>query len=82
VRDAIDALLRFTDKPIIALKEAVSSGLVQACLDGLRGIGRGPNLSRNWASTFNLRWKPDAMVSFLPMIRLRRPCGKLPNNSD
>lgn len=58
VRDAIDAFLRFTDKPITALKEAVSSELAQACLDGLRGIGRGhPNLSRNWISTFNLGWK-------------------------
>lgn len=41
VKDAIDAFLRFTDKPMIATKDAVTEGLVQACKDGLIGIGRG-----------------------------------------
>jgi hypothetical protein len=41
VKDAVDAFLRFTDKPMISLKEAVTAGLEQACLDGLIGIGRG-----------------------------------------
>jgi len=41
VKDAIDAFLRFTDKPMIASKEAVTSGLRQACSDGIVGIGRG-----------------------------------------
>jgi Protein of unknown function (DUF499) len=45
VKDAVDAFLRFTDKPPIASKEAVTSGLAQACLDGLVGIGRGASLS-------------------------------------
>ena len=41
VKDAIDAFLRFTDKPMISSKDAVTTGLVQACSDGLIGIGRG-----------------------------------------
>lgn len=45
VKDAIDAFLRFSDKPMIANKEAVVEGLLQACRDGLIGIGRGGSLS-------------------------------------
>ncbi|MBI2917634.1 MAG: ATP-binding protein [Chloroflexi bacterium] len=45
VRDAVDAFLRFSDKPMIASKEAVSTGLAQACKDGLVGIGRGVTVS-------------------------------------
>lgn len=41
VKDAIDAFFRFTDKPMISSKEAVTAGLIQACGDGLIGIGRG-----------------------------------------
>ncbi|RLB33346.1 MAG: hypothetical protein DRH12_18485, partial [Deltaproteobacteria bacterium] len=41
LKDAVEAFLRFTDKPIIAKKDAVTSGLAQACADGLVGIGRG-----------------------------------------
>ncbi|GAB4247437.1 MAG: DUF499 domain-containing protein [Acidobacteriota bacterium] len=41
LRDAVEAFLRFTDKPMIASKEAVTTGLAQACADGLVGIGRG-----------------------------------------
>lgn len=43
--DAVEAFLRFTDKPIVAAKEAVTAGLAQACADGLVGIGRGASLS-------------------------------------
>jgi hypothetical protein len=45
VKDAVEALLRFTDKPMIASKDAVTSGLSQACKDGVIGIRRGPNVS-------------------------------------
>ena len=41
VKDAVDAFLRFTDKPIIASRHAVTSGLAQACQDGVVGVGRG-----------------------------------------
>ena len=41
LKDAVEAFLRFTDKPMIATKEAVTAGLTQACADGLLGIGRG-----------------------------------------
>ena len=45
LKDAIEAYLRFTDKPMIATRGAVTAGLTQACADGLVGIGRGANLS-------------------------------------
>ena len=41
LREAVEAFLRFTDKPMIATKGAVTSGIEQACEDGLVGIGRG-----------------------------------------
>ena len=41
LKDAIQAYLRYTDKPMIAAKEAVTAGLTRACADGLIGIGRG-----------------------------------------
>ncbi len=45
LKDAIGAYLRFTDKPMIAAKEAVTDGLTRACADGLVGIGRGASIS-------------------------------------
>lgn len=45
LKDAVEAFLRFTDKPMVAAKEAVTAGLAQACLDGLVGVGRGASLS-------------------------------------
>jgi hypothetical protein len=45
VKEAIEAFLRFTDKPLVASKEAVASGLAQACLDGMVGIARGSSAS-------------------------------------
>ncbi len=41
LKDAVEAFLKFTDKPMIASREAVTVGLAQACADGLVGIGRG-----------------------------------------
>lgn len=45
VRDAVEAFLKFTDKPVIASRSAVISGLEAACRDGLIGIGRGLSLA-------------------------------------
>jgi hypothetical protein len=45
LKEAVEAFLRFTDKPMVSSKDAVTSGLVQACTDGLVGIGRGGSLS-------------------------------------
>ena len=44
LKDAVEAFLRYTDKPMVAAKEAVTEGLAQACADGLVGIGRGASL--------------------------------------
>ena len=51
VKDAVEAFLKFTDKPMIASRIAVTSGLANACRDGLIGIGRGLSLS-NLRSTY------------------------------
>lgn len=51
VKEAIEAFLRYTDKPIIASRDAVLAGLAQACKERLIGIGRGPslaNLQKKW----------------------------------
>jgi len=45
IKDAIDVFLRYTDKPMIASKDAVVHGLTQACKDGVLGIARGVNLT-------------------------------------
>lgn len=45
LKDAVEAFLRFTDKPMVAAKDAVTDGLTRACADGLLGIGRGGTLS-------------------------------------
>lgn len=41
VRDAVEAFLRYTDKPLVATADAVTQGLSQACRDRLLAIGRG-----------------------------------------
>ncbi len=43
--DAINAFLRFNDKPMIATKTAVTNGLIRACSEGFIGIARGTDLS-------------------------------------
>lgn len=51
VKDAIESFLRFTDKPMIASRDAVLAGLSQACKDKLVGIGLGldaTKLQRKW----------------------------------
>lgn len=45
LKDAVEAFLRFTDKPMVASREAVTAGLAQACADGVVGIGRGGSLA-------------------------------------
>lgn len=45
VKDAIEAFLRYTDKPLIASRDAVLLGLQQACEERVIGIARGVNLN-------------------------------------
>lgn len=44
IKEACDAFLRYTDKPMIAAKEAVADGVAIACREGQIGIGRGTSL--------------------------------------
>lgn len=51
IKDSIEAFIRYTDKPMIANRDAVIEGLKQACKDGLIGIGRGMSihdLQKKW----------------------------------
>lgn len=51
LNDAMEAFLRYTDKPMIASREAVTQGLAEACKNKLVGIGRGlraDNLQTRW----------------------------------
>jgi Protein of unknown function (DUF499) len=51
VKDAIEAFLRYTDKPMLASRDALLEGLKQACKEKLIGIARGVNLTnvqRKW----------------------------------
>jgi hypothetical protein len=41
VRDAVEAFVRYTDKPMVASPDAVIQGLSQACKDRIVAIGRG-----------------------------------------
>ena len=44
IKEACDAFLRYTDKPMIAAREAVADGVAIACREGQIGIGRGASL--------------------------------------
>jgi hypothetical protein len=57
VKDATEAFQRYTDKPMIASREAVLDGLKQACKEKLIGIGRGLNLNN-----LQIKWCGEEVV--------------------
>jgi hypothetical protein len=62
VKDAIEAFLRYTDKPMIASRDAVLEGLRQACGERVIGIGRGSNLNslqRKWCGDKSVVLDPN-----------------------
>jgi hypothetical protein len=51
IKDAVEAFLRYTDKPMVASRDAVIEGLKQACKEKLIGVARGAsltNVQRKW----------------------------------
>lgn len=58
VKDAVEAFLKFTDKPMVVTREAVTTGLARACERAVIGIGRGASpstfLSRTCGSAVSL----------------------------
>ena len=51
VKDALEAFLRYTDKPMLASPQALLEGLARACEDRVIGLGRGAaphDLQRRW----------------------------------
>lgn len=62
VKDAIEAFLRYTDKPMIASRDAVLEGLRQACGERVIGIGRGASLTslqRKWCGDKSITLDPN-----------------------
>ena len=62
VKDAIEAFLRYTDKPMIASRDAVLEGLRQACGESVIGIGRGTSLGslqRKWCGDNSIVLDPN-----------------------
>ncbi|MCS6774858.1 MAG: DUF499 domain-containing protein [Thermoflexales bacterium] len=59
LKDVVEAFLRFTDKPMIATREAVTIGLSRACEEGFAGIGRGTSLGALHARYCKQRVKLD-----------------------
>ncbi len=51
VKDALESMLRYTDKPMLANRDALLRGLVDACKDSVIGIARGitlNNIQKQW----------------------------------
>lgn len=51
LKDAVEAFLRYTDKPMLATPSAVLRGVEQACSERVVGLGRGltlANLHKKW----------------------------------
>jgi len=46
LKDAIESFLRYTDKPMIASRQAVSQGVAKACADGVVGLAWGTSLAK------------------------------------
>jgi hypothetical protein len=62
IKDAIEAFLRYTDKPMIASRDAVLEGLRQACGERVIGIGRGTTLNalqRKWCGDKSVPLDPN-----------------------
>ena len=77
VKDAVEAFLRFTDKPLVASKEAVINGLVQACADGLIGIAYGPTAAtahaRHCRKSISIDLTEDGVWIIPPFTEETRP---------
>jgi hypothetical protein len=80
LKDAIEAFLRYTDKPMIASRDAVVEGLVQACRDKLIGIGRGVSadkLQRKWCGEdVMLDPNEDGVWIIPPFEKVAGPAGE------
>jgi len=46
VKDSLEAFIRYTDKPMIATREAVTEGLREACKERIIGLARGLNVDK------------------------------------
>lgn len=78
IKDAVDAFLRYTDKPIVARKEAVTTGLQKACLDGLVGIGRGASLSHLTSKSCRQAVELDPLEEGVWIIPAFDPASQMP----
>lgn len=79
-KDAIETFLKFTDKPMISRREAVTEGIAQACSNGLIGIGKGKSFEELQSKhcNENISLSPDdqdiwLIPPFTPETRLNEP---------
>lgn len=81
VKDAVDTFLRFTDKPMIASKESVTTSLAQACKDGVIGIGRGATVtnlqSRYCKEDIGLDASEEGLWIIPPFEKVVAPTGEV-----
>ena len=76
VKDAIETFLRYTDKPMIASRDAVLEGLSQACKERRVSIGRGityRDLQRQWCGETVVLDPNEDGVWILPPCEPRGP---------
>jgi hypothetical protein len=81
VKDAIETFLRYTDKPMIATREAVLEGLSQACKERRISIGRGINfkdLQRQWCGESVTLDPNEDGLWILPPCEPKAPAGHTP----
>jgi hypothetical protein len=77
IKDCIEAFLRYTDKPMIATREAVVQGLAQACKEGIIGIARGVSLAKlqaKWCGeTVDIDPAEDGLWVIPPFTKEEKP---------
>jgi len=79
VKDAIETFLRYTDKPMIAGRDAVLEGLSQACKERRVSIGRGINfkdLQRQWCGESVTLDPNEDGLWVLPPCEPKMPTGQ------
>lgn len=83
LNDTIEAFLRYTDKPMIASREAVTQGFADACKNKLVGIGRGlraDNLQTRWIGE-NIALDPNEEgIWIIPPFSPEQPTAVAPTD--
>jgi Protein of unknown function (DUF499) len=85
VKDALEAFLRYTDKPMLASREALMQGLKEACKDRLIGIGRGinfNNLQKRWCGEDVMLDPNEDGLWIIPPFEPEQPQATTPSSTS